>query len=603
MTNTDFLHLHQRLHGDQDSANAALDELLEEAQRTHPEAPTSPITHPAPEQLIPPVVLVEGFFSFFDSFFWGPIETHLNASRTSRGLKGSRRVIFARTGPVSSMFDRACELYYAIKGGRVDYGEQHARLYGHLIEVSHKKARYGRNYEQGLYPSWSPEHPIHFVAHSLGGTTVTVMQILIAEGHFPGAHPDMVASVNTVGSPFRGTAYPYILGKSYENSLDTRFFSIDSLITKSVHVLSWFKPLIPQKIPLPDWLADSRGLTMGEMSIFKLMSQLWKSDWGEGRDVISFDATFEGAKVYDDRWKNPSPNTYYRSYAMCMTKRENSLSPYHVASYKSPLLESIFLYSFSKMLGKFDYRTIRPLPWFYKVGPVPRPTLAPHLPSSEPLADGHVPSPSSSSSATPIDDVDVEIDRSMRAPLRATGVRIDLGEDYYANDGVVPLFSQWHPGDCSPSRCLHHSTLNQPHPSPFFFGLPPTSYIFHPSSPSSGHYSLGLGRDGWKARRSASVRAAMKPGIWNVCHIPDSTHVSMMPLWLGTQRQKEFWIEIGSWMERVDEAREELRDVSSAVGTSIPMDVIEEDPEGSLSSDDEKVTFGGSHVGHDVTKN
>lgn len=51
----------------------------------------------------------------------------------------------------------------------------------------------------------------------------------------------------------------------------------------------------------------------------------------------------------------------------------------------------------------------------------------------------------------------------------------------------------------------------------------------------------------------------MKPGIWNVCHIPDSTHMSLMPLWLGTQRQKEFWIEIGEWLERVDEAREDQR--------------------------------------------
>lgn len=51
----------------------------------------------------------------------------------------------------------------------------------------------------------------------------------------------------------------------------------------------------------------------------------------------------------------------------------------------------------------------------------------------------------------------------------------------------------------------------------------------------------------------------MKPGIWNVCHIPDSTHMSLMPLWLGTQRQKEFWIEIGEWLERMDEAREDQR--------------------------------------------
>lgn len=54
----------------------------------------------------------------------------------------------------------------------------------------------------------------------------------------------------------------------------------------------------------------------------------------------------------------------------------------------------------------------------------------------------------------------------------------------------------------------------------------------------------------------------MKPGIWNVCHIPDSTHMSLMPLWLGTQRQKEFWIEIGEWLDCVDEALEDRRAAS-----------------------------------------
>lgn len=89
-------------------------------------------------------------------------------------------------------------------------------------------------FEQGSYPSWSPEHPVHFVAHSLGGTTVTVLQTLMAEGHFPDAHPDMIASVNTVGAPFRGTSYAFLLGKSYQNGVDTRFFSVRNDIAEAL---------------------------------------------------------------------------------------------------------------------------------------------------------------------------------------------------------------------------------------------------------------------------------------------------------------------------------------------------------------------------------
>ena len=45
-----------------------------------------------------------------------------------------------------SNYDRAVELYYYIKGGRVDYGA-HAAKYGH--------ERYGKTYE-GVYKDWKP---------------------------------------------------------------------------------------------------------------------------------------------------------------------------------------------------------------------------------------------------------------------------------------------------------------------------------------------------------------------------------------------------------------------------------------------------------------
>lgn len=274
---------------------------------------------------------------------------------------------------------------------------------------------------------------------------------------------------------------------------------------------------------------------MREMSLFKLMGQLWRSDWGEGTDVISHDATFEGSRVIDEAYSgnggNPGPRTFYRSYVCCMTRREGQYAPYHVPSYKSPILESIFLYTFAGLVGKFDFRTVRPLPPFYKPGKPPRPTLAPHLVVSNEYASENARVNSNLEVGDDADGNILPLHSAFRAPRGPTGARIDLGEDYYANDGVVPLFSQWHPGPCSPTHCLHHSTLSQPHPSTFFFGLP---------APGS--------------KSKASLSNAMRPGIWNVCHIPDSTHVSLMPLWLGTQRQKEFWVEIGEWLERVDES-------------------------------------------------
>ena len=53
----------------------------------------------------------------------------------------------ANIGAFSSNYDRAVELYYYVKGGRVDYGAAHAAKYGHH--------RYGRTYK-GIMRDWEP---------------------------------------------------------------------------------------------------------------------------------------------------------------------------------------------------------------------------------------------------------------------------------------------------------------------------------------------------------------------------------------------------------------------------------------------------------------
>ena len=124
---------------------------------------------------------------------------------------------------MSSLHDRACELFYALVGGTgnfhrpennrtltcfipVDYGEEHARSHGHK--------RFGRTHSSGLYPLWSQDNPLHFLGHSLvrevrhlprhladgkqGGPTVLKLQWLLQNGFFGAQyHPDMILSVNT----------------------------------------------------------------------------------------------------------------------------------------------------------------------------------------------------------------------------------------------------------------------------------------------------------------------------------------------------------------------------------------------------------------------
>ena len=101
----------------------------------------------------------------------------------------------------------------------MDYGEAHS--------VAHKHSRYGRHYPTGLYPSWSAQDPLHFLGHSMGGTTVNTLIVLLRSGLFGAdAHPDMVASSTTLFSPFRGTQFVYILGESTQQAPYIRQLSV-----------------------------------------------------------------------------------------------------------------------------------------------------------------------------------------------------------------------------------------------------------------------------------------------------------------------------------------------------------------------------------------
>ena len=77
-------------------------------------------------------------------------------------------------GPVSSAWDRACEMYACLTGKTVDYGKAHAEKYGHR--------RYGRTYETPLLEHFSAEHKVHLVGHSFGGMTVRMFAHLMAFG-------------------------------------------------------------------------------------------------------------------------------------------------------------------------------------------------------------------------------------------------------------------------------------------------------------------------------------------------------------------------------------------------------------------------------------
>lgn len=85
-------------------------------------------------------------------------------------------------GPISSAWDRACEIYAQIEGLVTDYGEAHcAKANAEYAQIAAERGdseaaitheRYGRDYTgEAMYPEWSSENKINLVGHSFGGPT------------------------------------------------------------------------------------------------------------------------------------------------------------------------------------------------------------------------------------------------------------------------------------------------------------------------------------------------------------------------------------------------------------------------------------------------
>ena len=250
--------------------------------------------------------------------YWGATSCNIIENLNAEGYE----CYDASVGPVSSNWDRACELYAQMTGTTVDYGEYHSTLHGH--------ARFGRTYTTPMLDGWGQTdkngqiNKVNLIGHSLGGNTIRLLLGLLDEGApeeitvsgtetsplFLGGKGDWVNSIVTICSPNNGSTLAYVATELYlMDIVRTAVYAWAGFFGRSF-VNGYF-----------DFHLEQFGLTYipgennSETSAFHAINKLMQTTG----DNVEYDLSPDGAKELNDR-VGINSNVYYFSYPFTTTK-------------------------------------------------------------------------------------------------------------------------------------------------------------------------------------------------------------------------------------------------------------------------------------------
>ncbi len=238
-------------------------------------------------------------------------------------------------GPVSSNWDRVCELYAQLTGTKVDYGEAHS--------AAHNHERYGEEFTTPLVKNWGKKInggqlvKVNLVGHSFGGATVRTLASLLAYGDkaeceasgdevsplFKGGKGDWVYSVTTLCAPHNGSSLTEAL-----NSVTDSFGGLGSLVGINTKNLTSTQLLASLCFGLAgisepvkgtyDFKLQHFGLGKSEGGISGVIDTI-NALTNLGTDHAGYDLSPDGAAQINSYVKTV-PDVYYFSYAYCTTK-------------------------------------------------------------------------------------------------------------------------------------------------------------------------------------------------------------------------------------------------------------------------------------------
>ena len=276
--------------------------------------------------------------------YWG-LTSDLMPYLTGKGYESYA----ASVGPLSSAWDRACELYAQLTGTTVDYGAAHAAEYDH--------ARYGVTYDKPLFEGWSADKKINLVGHSFGGATIRLFLDILADGSaeeqaaakaagtevspfFQGGKADWVYSLTTLAAPHNGTTFLECCGDM------TQFAAEASTTMAKLLGISDFKGVY-------DFQLEQFGFYRkdGE-TVLEALDRVLHSDFLSHNDNVFRDLTIDRALELNDDIEI-QPTVYYFSYAGDKTRQSTLTGERTSAVDMTPL----FVPFANQMCGYYDQTT------------------------------------------------------------------------------------------------------------------------------------------------------------------------------------------------------------------------------------------------------
>lgn len=241
-----------------------------------------------------PYVLVHGMYGFGEGEllhkflpYWGMCAGDMTKYLGTYGIEAYAPAVSG----IGSAWDRTCELYAKLVGGRVDYGKAHSEKYGHK--------RFGRTFSKPLIEGWGPDKKINLFGHSFGGPTIRLLSSLLANGNkeemdatdaddisplFTGGKDGWIHSITAVAAVQEGTTV-YCTMKPVMDAMEK---SVAFLANVGSGAFSNFV----------DFQVEQWGLNnvSGDKNTKAPMSKELRKKMMDSKDTIYYDISLEGAR-------------------------------------------------------------------------------------------------------------------------------------------------------------------------------------------------------------------------------------------------------------------------------------------------------------------